>query len=34
MKYFMDLYKSVSHHVEYLEEAMADYVGYHDRVRF
>lgn len=33
MKFFKDLHKSMARHVEYLEETMAEYVGFHDRVR-
>lgn len=32
MKFLNDLRKSVAHHVEYLEESMAKYVAYQDRV--
>ena len=33
MKFLKDLHKSMARHVEYLEETMAEYVGFHDRVR-
>ena len=33
MKYLKDLHKSMSRHVEYLEETMAEYVEFMDRVR-
>ena len=33
MKFLKDLHKTMARHVEYLEETMAEYVGFHDRVR-
>ena len=33
MKYLKDLHKSMSRHVEYLEETMAQYVESQDRIR-
>ena len=33
MKYLKDLHKSMSRHVEYLEETMAEYVEFMARVR-
>ena len=33
MKYLIDLHKSMSRHVEYLEETMAEYVEFLGRVR-
>lgn len=32
MKFIKDLHKSMARHVEYLEETMAEYVGFHDCV--
>lgn len=33
MKYMKDLKKALAHLVDYLEESMAQYVDYQDRIR-
>ena len=33
MKFLKDLHKSMARHVEYLEETMAEYLEFMDRVR-
>lgn len=33
MKFMKDLKKAVAHHIDYIEEYMANYVEYQDRIR-